>query len=38
MKKAFKKIWEAITTPITALTVHIGVSKEIDEHGDWGTR
>lgn len=36
--KALKKIWEAITTPIIALAVHIGTSKEIDEYGDWGTR
>lgn len=36
--KALKKIWEVITTPIIALAVHIGVSKEIDEYGDWGTR
>lgn len=36
--KALKKIWEAITTPFIALIVHIGVSKEIDEDGSWGTR
>lgn len=33
--KTLKKIWEAITTPIMALMVHIGVSKEIDEDGSW---
>jgi hypothetical protein len=36
--KALKKIWEAITTPFIALAVHIGVSKEINENGDWGER
>ena len=36
--KVLTKIWEAITTPIMALVVHIGVSKEIDENGEWGTR
>ena len=33
--KVLTKIWEAITTPIIALVVHIGVSKEIEEHEDW---
>ena len=36
--KVLTKIWEAITTPIIALAVHIGTSKEIDEYGDWGTK
>lgn len=36
--KVLTKIWEAITTPFIALVVHIGVSKEIDEYGDWGAR
>ena len=36
--KALKKIWEAITTPFIALAVHIEVSKEINENGDWGER
>lgn len=30
--KVFKKIWEAITTPIMALVVNIKQSKE---EGDW---
>lgn len=33
-----KKIWDKVTTPFVALIVHIGVSKEIDEYGEWGTR
>jgi hypothetical protein len=36
--KALKKIWEAITSPVIALAVHISESKEIDEYGDWGTK
>lgn len=36
--KVLKKIWEAITTPVIALAVHISASKEIDEYGEWGTR
>lgn len=36
--KALKRLWEAITTPFIALAVHIGVSKEINEYGDWGER
>jgi hypothetical protein len=33
--KALKKIWEAIATPIIALAVHIGTSREINEDGSW---
>lgn len=36
--KLLKRVWEAITTPFIVLAVHIGVSKEIDEYGDWETR
>lgn len=30
-----KRLWDAITTPLIALFVHIGVSREINEDGTW---
>lgn len=35
MRKTFKKLLAAITTPFVVLAVHIGTSREINEHGDW---
>lgn len=35
MKKTFKKLFAIIATPFVALVVHIGTSREINEHGDW---
>ena len=33
--KRLRKLFNAITEPITALIVHIGVSREINEDGSW---
>lgn len=33
--KKLKKLFEALTTPIIALIVHIGTSCEINEDGSW---
>ena len=33
--RTLKKLIDAITEPIVALIVHIGVSREIDEDGSW---
>ncbi len=35
MKKTFKKLYEMITAPFVALAVHIGTSREINEHDTW---
>ena len=35
MKKILLNAFDAITTPIIALIVHIGVSREINEDGSW---
>ena len=35
MKKTFKKLFTIIAMPFVALVVHIGTSREINEHGDW---
>ena len=35
MKNLLTKLWNAITTPFTAIAVLIGESKEINEGGSW---
>lgn len=35
MKKAVKKIFEAIASPFIALAVHIDESRRINEDGSW---
>lgn len=33
--KALKKVWDVITYPFLAISVMVGMSREINENGEW---
>ena len=33
--KALKKVWNVITYPFLAISVMVGMSREINENGEW---